>query len=114
MGLDQAPKGSVDNPGNLGEWEKISKNRQERNSMNDVTQRAGLDDANPVWFQAAYPFCKDIHVQAAPFPDSLVVVYSNGRVNVRQRHKRGFDVTREAESAGFATPVLDVRTACRC
>ena len=36
--------------------------------MNDITQRAGLDDANPVWFQAAYPFCKDIHVQAAPFP----------------------------------------------
>ena len=32
-------------------------------------------------------------MRAAPFPDSLVVVYSNDGGEVRQRHKLGFDMT---------------------
>src|SRR4051794_18458162 len=82
--------------------------------MNNVSQRAGLDDADSVGFQTTDPFCKYIHVEAAPIPVSLIVMYSNGRDELRQRHKRGFDKPGEAESADFATPVLDVRVACRC
>src|SRR4051812_37900196 len=81
--------------------------------MNDIAQRAGLDDADLVWFQTTDPFRKFFHGETAPIPDSLVVAYSNGRDEVRQRHKGGFDVPREAESADFAALIVDARVAWR-